>query len=96
MFRYENCVRTLAAVITLTALVACDNSKITSINVDPNRPTDAPAGAVFTNAAQAEVGRWFGGYSETQTELVAQHLAKAQYTEEDRYTRLLAAQTQGC
>ena len=95
MFRYENCVRTLAAVITLTALVACDNSKITSINVDPNRPTDAPAGAVFTNAAQAEVGRWFGGYSETQTELVAQHLAKAQYTEEDRYTRLLAAQTQG-
>ncbi|MCC7194893.1 MAG: SusD/RagB family nutrient-binding outer membrane lipoprotein [Gemmatimonadaceae bacterium] len=88
--------RVAAAAAVTAGLVACDNSTITNINVDPNRPTDAPAGAVFTNAAQLTIARWLGsGYSFSQTELVAQHLAKTQYPDEDRYARLLAASTQG-
>ena len=88
--------RVAAAAALLAGLVACDNSKITNINVDPNHPTDAPAGAVFTNAAQNTVGRWLGsGFSFSQTDLVAQHFAKTQYPDEDRYARLLAASTQG-
>jgi hypothetical protein len=77
--------------------VACNNGDaLTAVNQNPNNPEDAPAGAVFTNAVQNAVARWLGsGYTETQTELIAQHLAKVQYPDEDRYQRIRAADTQG-
>lgn len=77
-------------------VAACNNDKITTVNQNPNNPTDAPAGAVFTNAAVSAVGRWLGGgYDLRGTEFVAQHLAEVQYPDEDRYARLNASSTQG-
>jgi hypothetical protein len=95
---FRNTTATLAASLALVAgAVACNNGdSLTAVNQNPNNPEDAPAGAVFTNAVQVAVGRWLGsGYSETQTELIAQHLAKVQYPDEDRYTRIRAGDTQG-
>lgn len=77
----------------LVAAVACDNSHITSINSNPNNPTDAPAGAVFTNAAQT-AAHWVGnGRDLRSTEWVAQHLSEVQYPDEDRYSRLQGPST---
>ena len=77
--------------------VACNNGDaLTAVNTNPNNPENAPAGAVFTNAMQVSVGRWLGSnYTLTQTELIAQHMAKVQYPDEDRYTRIRAGDTQG-
>src|SRR6185295_19228668 len=75
---------------------ACDNSKITELNNNPNNPEDVPASALFTSAAQSAVGRYLGsGFSLRQSEFVVQHFAEAQYPDEDRYARLGAADTQG-
>jgi hypothetical protein len=82
-------------IMLLTGAAACNADKIADVNGNPNSPTDAPAGAVFTNAVQTTVGRFLGGYSNSQTELVTQHLAQTQYPDQDRYTRLQGNDTQG-
>ena len=83
------------AVLALAA-VACDTDALTDINRDPNNPTSAPAGPVFTNAVRSSVSRWLGGgYSLAGTELIAQHLAEVQYPESDQYRRLQANSTSG-
>jgi hypothetical protein len=85
-----------AGLALLVSASACDNSKLTNVNRNPNAPTDAPAGAVFTNAAQTIVGRFVGNnYDLRGLEFVAQHLAEVQYPDEDRYQRLQAANTNG-
>lgn len=76
----------------LTGMVACGD--LTSLNQDPNNPLDAPAAAVFTNGTRQAVGRFMGNtYDLRGTEFVAQHLAEAQYPDEDRYYRLQGPQT---
>ncbi len=92
--------RNSAALATGLVLVAgaaaCNNSDITSLNVNPNSPEVAPPTAVFTQAAQNAVSRWLGTtYDLRQTEFVAQQLAEVQYPDEDRYARLRASDTQG-
>mgnify|MGYP001545114589 CR=1 FL=1 len=73
--------------------LACDNNKLTSINQNPNNPIDAPAGAVFTNAARV-ASEWVGNARDLRsTEWVAQHLAEVQYPDEDRYARLQGPST---
>lgn len=85
----------LAAALALGA-TACDNDALTEINRNPNNPTTAPAGPVFTSAVRTSVARWLGtGYSLRGTELVAQHLAEVQYPESDQYRRLQANSTSG-
>ncbi|MBX6330739.1 MAG: SusD/RagB family nutrient-binding outer membrane lipoprotein [Gemmatimonadaceae bacterium] len=85
-----------AACAVLLAAGGCDNSNLTSINNDPNHPTVAPAGPVFTNATRTAVGRWLGtGFDLRGTEWVAQHLAEVQYPDEDRYARLQGSNTTG-
>ena len=79
-----------SAVVTAAALVlaavGCDNSKLTSVNNNPNAPTSAPVGAVFTNGAQSAVGNWLGaGYDLRNIELIVQHLAENQYIGNDQY-----------
>jgi hypothetical protein len=68
--------------LALTA-TAC-KTDLTSLNNNPNNPTTAPAGPLFTNAVVAAVGRWAGAGQLSGTELFAQHLAQVQYVEEDR------------
>ena len=70
------------AVVALGAM-ACQTD-LTSLNTNPNSPTQAPAGALFTNAVVSAVGRWLGAGQLSGTELFAQHLAQVQYVEEDR------------
>jgi hypothetical protein len=78
----------VAGCVVAVAVMACDNSHITSLNNDPNNPTDAPAGAVFTYAAQT-AAHWVGsGRDLRATEFLAQHVAEVQYPDEDRYNRL--------
>lgn len=71
---------------------ACDVDKLTRINEDPNNPTSAPPQAVFTYATRNMMERWFGGnpgeMNLRATVLTAQHLAQAQYPDEDTYARL--------
>lgn len=78
------------------AAVACNSDKLTNLNANPNSPEDVPAGPLFTNAARVAVGRWLGTtYSLRETEWLAQHMAQVQYTDEDRYVRLHAGDTEG-
>lgn len=78
------------------AVAACNTDNITKVNTNPNNPTDAPAGAVFTQAVSAAVGRFMGsGYNLRATALVIQHFAEVQYPDEDQYKRIDANSTQG-
>ena len=63
--------------------MACQTD-LTGLNTNPNSPTQAPAGALFTSAVVTAVGRWVGAGQLSGTELFAQHLAQVQYVEEDR------------
>jgi hypothetical protein len=76
---------------------ACDSNNLTSINQDPNNPTSAPPGPVFTNASRVAVSRWLGaGAMDLRgPEFTTQHLAEVQYPDEDAYRRLAAAFTDG-
>ncbi|HEY4216260.1 MAG TPA: SusD/RagB family nutrient-binding outer membrane lipoprotein [Gemmatimonadaceae bacterium] len=84
---YRLSVAAASAALVATSLAGCDNNKLTSVNNNPNAPTDAPASAVFTNAVQAGVGNWLGsGYDLRDMELLVQHFAENQYISNDTYT----------
>jgi hypothetical protein len=85
----------LLASAAASALTACDTDSLTTVNDNPNSPTDAPPGPLFTSAVNSGVRRWMGGYNFTQTSAVVQHLAMNQYTDEDRYAGLRASATSG-
>jgi len=89
----------LAGIGALLALgvSACDSNKLTTINQDPNNPTSAPPGPVFTNAARVAVARWLGaGAMDLRgPEFTTQHLAEVQYPDEDAYRRVGPADTDG-
>ncbi len=74
---------------------ACEPDKLTSVNANPNSPTDAPSSALFTNAARNAVGRWLDGVGGTRYAFLSQHFAEAQYPESDAYVRLRASATSG-
>ncbi|MDQ2889162.1 MAG: SusD/RagB family nutrient-binding outer membrane lipoprotein [Gemmatimonadota bacterium] len=87
---------TCAAGIALVAgAVACNNDSLTNLNNNPNNPTSAPAGPVFTSAARLSASQFVGNnYDLRQTQFVAQHWAEAQYPTEDTYARLDPSSTQ--
>src|SRR5688500_11894231 len=92
----QTTVRVLAGLAVAAGLAGCDPDDITKVNENPNSPTDAPAGAVFTNAVVNGVGRFLGwGYNGRGAALVVQHLAQTQYPDEDQYRRLDASSTSG-
>jgi hypothetical protein len=78
-------------------LSACDTDKLTRANENPNDPTDAPSTALFTNAARLSAARWLDGVGGTRYGFLPQHLAQAQYPDDDAYlsARLGAAATSG-
>jgi len=75
----------------------CDPDKLTRINEDPNNPTSAPPGPVFTYATRIAMQRWFARTPMNMTGpvLTAQHLAEVQYPDEDSYARLDGTVTDG-
>ena len=88
---------TCAAGLVLAAgAVGCNNDSLTNLNNNPNNPTSAPAGPVFTSAARISAAVFVGNnYDLRQTQFVAQHWAEAQYPTEDTYARLDPSSTQG-
>lgn len=81
--------------LALAAAAGCNNDKLTSINTNPNSPEEVPPQPLFTNAARVGVARWFGGYDLRTASWVVQQLSEIQYTDEDRYVRMHAADTEG-
>jgi hypothetical protein len=84
-----------AGVALTLAVVGCNNDKLTSLNVNPNSPEAVPPGPLFTNAARLGTARWFGGWDLRTAEWVTQQLSEIQYTDEDRYVRMHASDTEG-
>jgi hypothetical protein len=84
-----------AGVALTLAAVGCNNDKLTSLNVNPNSPENVPPGPLFTFAARLGVARWFGGWDLRTAEWVSQQLSEIQYTDEDRYVRMHASDTEG-
>ena len=94
--RTHKTIQVFAAAVLASGVVGCNADDITKVNENPNSPTDAPAGAVFTSGVINGVGRFLGWfYTGRVTELLAQHLAQAQYPDEDQYKRLEGGDTQG-
>jgi SusD/RagB-like outer membrane lipoprotein len=85
-------IRGLTGLTILTGAVACNTSDITTANRNPNSPTTAPAGALFTSAVAASVRRWvgFGGAA-----IITQQLANTTYPTADSYISLQADGTSG-
>src|SRR5882672_710028 len=77
----------------LTALSACNKDTLTEINTNPNNPTDAPLGPLFTQAVVQAVPRWMSNFRTAG--LISQQTAEVQYPDEDRYVRLDPASTGG-
>ena len=75
-------------------MIPPDVSKKTH-NANPNNPEQVPPGPLFTNAARVGVARWFGGWDLRTAEWVTQQLSEIQYTDEDRYVRMHASDTEG-
>lgn len=91
----QRTIQVFAAATLALGAIGCNADDITKVNENPNSPTDAPAGAVFTNAVINGTARFLGWfYNGRVTELIAQHLAQAQYPDEDQYKRLEAGDTQ--
>ncbi len=85
-----------AGMVLAAGALACNNDTITNLNQNPNNPTSAPPGPVFTQAVRLSAARFVGnGFSLRQTEFVVQHWAEVQYPDEDRYARLGPADVQG-
>jgi len=74
----------LAVLLAPLVVAACQHD-LTGLNSNPNSPTTAPAGPLFTQAVQSGIGRYYGSFQTlAMSELFAQHIAQIQYVEEDR------------
>ena len=92
----QTTLRVLSGIVLIAGVAGCNADDITKVNENPNSPTNAPAGAVFTNAVVTGVGRFLGwAYNGRAAALVTQHLAQTQYPDEDQYRRLDASSTSG-
>lgn len=74
-----------SALVLALGASACDEG-LTEINENPNQPEQVPADNVFASGVSSSVSRAFGAnFNMTLTALWAQHVAKIQYIDEDRY-----------
>jgi hypothetical protein len=80
----NNIMKAAVGVLALATAVAC-KTDLTALNQNPNSPTTAPAGPLFTSATRSSIASIQGsGATLSMTELFAQHIAQIQYIEEDR------------
>ena len=49
---------TVASLLLALGVVACNNDSLTNLNQNPNNPTSAPPGPVFTQAARLSASRF--------------------------------------
>jgi len=92
----QTTIRVLSGLVLAAGVAGCNADDITKVNENPNNPTNAPAGAVFTRAVTDGMGRFLGwAYNGRATALVTQHLAQTQYPDEDQYRRIDANSTSG-
>jgi hypothetical protein len=83
-----------AALAIAASAAACRTDSITDLNKNPNSPEDVPASTLFTNGVRVAVNSWMGQlYDLRAAEFLIQHMAEAQYPDEDRYARLGAGNT---
>lgn len=77
----------LAPVVALSLLAGACDEGLTDLNKNPNAPDAVTPQLLFPQGAVAAVDLFRGAdYDMTFTSLWAQHFAKIQYTEEDRYS----------
>jgi hypothetical protein len=76
--------RLSVAMIGLAALAAC-KTDLTALNENPNSPTTAPAGPLFTGATRSSMQTLQNSFNSlSMTSLFAHHIAQIQYIDEDR------------
>lgn len=78
---------TLAMVSAIALATAACETDLTALNENPNNPTTAPAGPLFTQATISAVQNFAGNGGASGlsgTNLFAQHIAQVQYVDEDR------------
>ena len=74
----------LAGVSLVAGLVACDNDKLTQVNVNPNQPEKVQSQTLFTNATLSALGNLRGSsFEHGFGALWVQHYAEIQYAESD-------------
>ncbi len=72
------------ALLALVTAVAC-KTDLTALNQNPNSPTTAPAGPLFTGATRSTLQTLQNSFNTLSlTSLFAQHIAQIQYIDEDR------------
>src|ERR1051325_3962763 len=77
-------IKVSVALLALGAAVAC-KTDLTALNENPNSPTTAPAGPLFTSAARSSLQTLQNSFNTlSMTSLFAQHIAQIQYIDEDR------------
>lgn len=84
-----------AGIAAAGVLSACGTDRLTEVNQNPNSPTDAPTGALFTQATRTFATTWFNGVGVPRYDVLGQHVAEVQYPDHDTYRRLRASQTSG-
>ncbi|HEX5437860.1 MAG TPA: SusD/RagB family nutrient-binding outer membrane lipoprotein [Gemmatimonadaceae bacterium] len=82
----------VAGIALAVGMVACHPDQLTSLNTDPNNPTDAPPGPLFTASVNTAVGRWL---PLSNVGILAQQWAQTTYPQEDEYINLQADRTSG-
>jgi len=82
----KNTIKFSAIILILVGLGLSCTKDFEEINTNPNSPTDVPAINVFTNVEISSVNNWLGGWIQhTYLGCWAQHWAKIQYIDEDKY-----------
>jgi hypothetical protein len=84
MMRKQFIMTSLVAASLIAGLTACDNEKLTQVNVNPNQPEQVESSSLFTNATIGALARIRGSsFEHGLSGLWAQHYAEIQYAEAD-------------
>ena len=84
MMRKQFFTTSLVAASLVAGLVACDNDKLTQVNVNPNQPEKVQSQTLFTNATLSAMGNLRGAsFEHGLGSLWVQHYAEIQYAEAD-------------
>jgi hypothetical protein len=84
MMRKQFFMTSLVAASLVAGLTACDNDKLTQVNVNPNQPEQVQSQTLFTTATIAALGNLRGStFEHGMGALWVQHYAEIQYAEAD-------------